>query len=369
MENTEEEKIICYECGAECTDNYYQTEDGEVCEDCRFENYVECCKCGEIVHQDNCTVDNDGDYYCDDCASEYLETCWHCGEVFLKDSMYYCDSEGEYICQGCYEDHYFTCEECEEVFPDSELVTNDCCCYCTTCYEHVMGSEYIHEYDYKPEPVFSEEKERDKKLHIGVELEVQTEEIENKKPFCEDINSVFDENDIYLKYDGSLNDCGIEIVSMPMTFNYMKENNIWGKIFNTIYDYPMDINDECGLHFHIDKKYLDNKTIQNIDFMVNAFDTYFAEIGGREFNSYCSSVKKSIDDFGKSSGSRYLAVNLTNRDTVELRFCRSTDNFETFMERLKAIIKLVEFAKVKEFKDLTPLTTSEFEKQFESFDF
>ena len=78
-------------------------------------------------------------------------------------------------------------------------------------------------------------------------------------------------------------------------------------------------------------------------------------------------MNKQEDDWGKQTNdeSRYQAVNLTNNNTVELRFCKSTDDFETFIIRLKMIFAIVEFAKKFSMKNLNNFDNAKFESSFQ----
>ena len=78
--------------------------------------------------------------------SELIE-CSHCGceiegEIF--------EVEGESLCEYCYNDETFICDCC----PDDD------------------DSEYIHDYYYKPSPVFHKCSDEENVRYYGIELEI-----------------------------------------------------------------------------------------------------------------------------------------------------------------------------------------------------
>ena len=219
--------------------------------------------------------------------------------------------------------------------------------YCEDCYHRVLSSYGIHPYDFKPNYHFLEMQDepqlRNDNLHVGIELEIQGK---NRNNFCDVINNFFDNENIYLKMDGSLNSKGIEIISMPMTFKYLTEGIDWKYCFDELNLWQMNDTEDCGLHFHLDRNYLSADNIRTIDYIVNNFSEYFMSVGGREFSYYCQKRDKSYFDWGKDIYSRYSAVNLENTSTVELRFFKSTYNYETFIQRIKIVFAIVQFSKM-----------------------
>lgn len=241
------------------------------------------------------------------------------------------------------------CEFCKKTLHTNNFynIDNDFC-LCVDCYRN-LGDKF-HTYSFKPCPVFKGIKDRKKHLHVGIELEIQT----NKFKYFILFLHLFRNKNIYLKRDGSLNEYGIEFVSMPMTFSYII-NNTFEMLFEKFREYNFNNTDNCGLHFHLDKEYLNQMDIAKIDYMVNNWCSQLSSIGGREYvnSRYCRVLYKNIDKYGiDTEGSRYVACNLTNRDTVELRFCKSTSDYYTFIKRVSLIFSLVDIAKQYTYKQL-----------------
>ena len=331
--------------------NYY-------CEEC-MDDLVVCEHCGDIIEADE-TIYVDSEAYCQNCANRCLQYCHDCGEWIKHEDAYYVNSCDWYVCQGCFEGNYCVCESCDDIITIDESCLYNGRCYCEFCYNENCADENIHEYDYKPDMEFyhKDNENRTNTLHIGIELEIQSDTREEREFFVEDVK---DNQYVYLKHDGSLcESTGVEIVSMPMTYEYMIDNDVWKDIFYYMKKHSMNDINNCGLHFHLDRNYFSNEDIQNIDYIVNTFSEYFEKNGGREFNRYCEKISKNIDKFGIKCGDRYCACNLENADTIELRFCASTNDYDVFLKRLNMILQLVYIAQHKKFGDFCNIELNPF---------
>lgn len=77
-------------------------------------------------------------------------------------------------------------------------------------------------------------------------------------------------------------------------------------------------NSSCGIHIHVSRKWLSEKKAKKIsEFYSSLTKEERKEFFGREDNSYCEAHW--------SSSSRYMAVNVTNKATIELRMFASGD--------------------------------------------
>lgn len=325
-----------------------------ICENCRDVYYTQCSCCGSWIIRDY-EYSYDEEFYCEDCFNEQFCKCADCSKVYPIDDMHlnHCD---EYVCDDCFECNYFVCDGCDDIYCLDDEHSLDDESYCESCFEYILEDHGIHEYCYKPDPIFyhtnAEDGLRKDNLHVGIELEIQGRD---RFGFCDNIKRNYSNEKVYLKLDGSLSCGGIEIVSMPMTKKYIFQDKMWEDIFYMMEEFNMDNTNNCGLHFHLDRQYLDKNAISIIDYVVNTFSDYFEKIGGRPFNDYngyYKKVDKSYSEWGKDVTNRYVAVNLENNSTVELRFCKSTTDYNVFCERVKMIFALVRFSLTYEFKDV-----------------
>lgn len=123
----------------------------------------------------------------------------------------------------------------------------DARCYSCHC---KCNERTIHDYYFKPEPVFYGTGSR----YFGVELEVDDAgENNNNAAKITAISNRLEEH-IYIKHDGSLNE-GFEIVTHPMTLDYHLTQMPWSEILNKAKElgYLSHQAGTCGLHVHINR--------------------------------------------------------------------------------------------------------------------
>ncbi|MGN0690201.1 MAG: hypothetical protein ACI4KH_07270 [Oscillospiraceae bacterium] len=190
---------------------------------------IKCTHCEVLFDEEDMTY-FEGTNLCPDCLNEYTLVCERCGNrVWIEDSAD-CDIN---LCEHCFDNCYTTCDSCGHTidYDDAYYFDDDNeYPYCYACYERRSSSEYIHEYSYKPEPVFFGEGNR----FFGIELEVDCGgHIDYNAKLVADIANA-DERKIYIKHDGSLED-GMEIVSYP---NKERKYDWFGSYYG-IYPYEM----------------------------------------------------------------------------------------------------------------------------------
>lgn len=278
---------------------------------------------------------------------------------------------GNFICETCNKNiRYVVCHICGEQVPENmyeEIFNGDddeYYNYCPLCYKEEKG---IYPHDYKPVPQFHSLFNVDRKhnLHVGVELEMQ---FDNYWDFINDFDKNISDNMFYLKYDGSLDeDSGIEIVSHPMTIGIaLKQFEL---LFNLIDKQNVDLNG-CGLHFHLDKTYLNERQIRNIDYIINTFTDSVEKIGGRNIvnHEWASNHIKHRNEWGMVTNTdyKYRAVNFC-KHTIELRCFDSTDDWFEFSWRLKAVFALVEYANIHTFDYFSNMDDNSFWVCFKNY--
>ncbi len=119
----------------------------------------------------------------------------------------------------------------------------------TVIMSEVDRNRSIHDYGYKPEPIFY----GDSKRYFGVELEIDGagKDSDNADELLSIANK--DEEHIYIKGDGSLDD-GMELVTYPMSLDCHKDFQ-WDEIMKkAIYlGYRSHQTSTCGLHVHVNR--------------------------------------------------------------------------------------------------------------------
>lgn len=331
-------------------------------------NYIilaKCDDCGNYHPQDELTYITDKDYYvCDDCLDSSYFYCQDCECWYsLDDTSSYTTRNGRTICNDCRFDNYTECCNCGEIVPSDQAYYCDDCdeYFCDDCWDDHRNEENDGLYDYhafnewqptklndEPEPLF----------YIGHELEIDDgyDRREAVKLIQNEINAI-------CMHDGSLDeDSGIEIISHPLSYNYMlsKENN-YRELFKQLannFNYRSHETNTCGLHFHVTRP----SSEEVIDRILLFMETYKEEIirlsrrTSGEISSWANFLSdirktdektiKSLDYIkkNKESSSRYMALNLTNTRTIEFRIFKGTLKYETFMADFEFVYNLTTLA-------------------------
>ncbi len=126
--------------------------------------YCECCGC--LIDDDDYTEWN-GQIICSDCLENHTTTCECCGERIWDEDVY--GDNDITLCSHCYHHNYTRCSCCDALLHEDDAYYLDGETYCRDCYEDEREeSNLIHEYGYKPNPIFYGEGNR----YFGIELEI-----------------------------------------------------------------------------------------------------------------------------------------------------------------------------------------------------
>jgi hypothetical protein len=340
----------------------------------------ECIACNTELNSNNeGTTTTSGDPVCDSC----VVMCIHCDAVFTVDDDYN-DVEGELWCRACTYNDAHWCDLCDEYFTGYTYGTDDSSeCMCERCYEnnttycedcdltYLNGCSYnhdddadsmlIHDYSYRPDPIFHSSEDEQTRLYFGIEVETEArgEDWGVRRTAAEYAHQLENMNLAYLKSDGSLS-CGFEIVSHPMSHDYfMKANDFWGTIDKLKSDYSMMAwgTRTCGLHIHISRNGFTGGSHQHrfLQLVYNNKE-FYETIAGRSSSHWAkfddvvdpNTGKKSFrDKFNNRIGSdRYSAVNTNNRNTLEMRIFRGSLNTRFIKSCIDLAHASVEFSRV-----------------------
>ena len=193
----------------------------------------------------------DGVLLCESCWNSETIVCEQCGRRIWLD-----DNEGDGdtpLCGQCYDRYYITCADCGRTIHQNDAYYEDEDDYTARCYScHCRHAEHrvIHDYYYKPEPIFYGEGNR----YFGVELEIDDggEDNTNAEKIERIANS---ENElIYIKHDGSLSE-GMEIVTYPMSLDFHLHQMPWADVLAKARNmgYRSHQSGTCGLHVHVNR--------------------------------------------------------------------------------------------------------------------
>jgi hypothetical protein len=206
---------------------------------------------------------------------------------------------------------------------------------------------------------FSDEDKKKTQLY-GIEIE--TFSIQDKAPLTiiKDIEENYLKGIAICKSDGSIGDNGIEIVSTAMSFNYIKNSNLFYNFHKQVKDFLGSYSrSSTGVHIHISRDTLTKlQILRIISFINNEMNfNYIARIAGREYfnNQYCETIFKNKDvlelnryfkDYNNLIYSaKYSAVNLSKKSTVELRIFKGNIRFDVLNRYLEFTDCLINFVK------------------------
>ncbi|SFW44044.1 amidoligase family protein [Ruminococcus flavefaciens] len=334
------------------------------------ENVLYCSHCGAIISEDEDYETVDGDIVCMDCVEQHTTTCDRCGAIIWTSESY--GDDYTTLCSHCYHNHYTRCSSCDTLLHEDDAYHLDGYDYCSDCYhDEVDKSRSIHDYGYKPDPIFYGDSQR----YFGVELEIDGagKDSDNADEILAIANK--DEEHVYIKGDGSLDD-GMEIVTHPMSLEYHK-NYCWDNIMKkAIYlGYRSHQTSTCGLHIHVNRNcFGEDRDEQDV---VIARILYFVEHHWNELLRFSRRTEYSmnrwaarygfektgreiLDKAKKGNNGRYAAVNLMNWATIEFRLFRGTLKYNTFIAALELVDAICDLAVNLTDEGIAKMSWSEF---------
>ena len=281
--------------------------------------------------------------------------CCHCHQEYSVAEEQ--EFGGHHYCPACLDELTVQCSCCGDRILLEEDYGSENFPLCETCYARYMDSCQIHDYYYKPAPLFHGEGNR----YFGVELEIDSagDSRENAgELLC--IGNCNAEN-IYCKHDGSLDD-GFEIVTHPMTLLYHQTQMPWKKVLHRAIEmnYLSHMANTCGLHVHVNRTAF-GKTNAEQDAAI-ARVLYFFEKHWEELLKFSRRTQRQLDRWAARYGykeqpkeildhakknchaGRYTCVNLTNQDTIEFRIFRGTLKYNTLIAALQLLNRICDVA-------------------------
>lgn len=333
------------------------------------ENKIYCSYCGELINGDD-YEDVNGEPVCTNCIEQHTTTCDRCGNtVWMQDSY---GDEYTTLCGHCYNNHYTRCSCCDALLHEDDSYNLNGYDYCSDCYHDESDRcRSIHDYGYKPEPVFYGDSDR----YFGIELEIDKGGKDDD--YVAEILDIANENGeyVYIKSDGSLDE-GMELVSHPMTLDFHKKY-CWNEIMRKAIQlgYRSHQTSTCGLHIHVNRSCLSKSrdeqddVISRILFFVESHWIELLKFSRRTEYSinrwaarygYENNAKDILDKAKNGNQGRYAAVNLCNYNTIEFRMFRGTLKYSTFIACLELVNIICETAIFSSEDELKKLSWSEF---------
>lgn len=306
--------------------------------------------------------------YCHSCVTQ-LKICVSCGAT---DAEY--EFGGEYFCRNCTSS--VPCQNCgkevrtkckEVLVPSDYHGTNKYINLCPDCYDKDIEYGKEHHYHYTPNNYIfwdinnkGERIQRRKtkgKLFMGTEIEAMFPPKIHTNVTLAKILNVYgskDESILYAKHDGTVPDPGSEIVTHPMTLNFIRHLT-WDGVFKNIIS--PDSN-SIGGHVHINKNAFESPAhVYKFIYFLRTNIRFVEFIGERPLqDEWCkpySSNGKQINIALKykehRNNDRYEMINFT-QNTIELRFPKTPTTVSSLYKNAEFIDALYNYSKDAPFK-------------------
>lgn len=349
-DDNDDELINCDECSNEISqDDSFTTNNSEiVCGDC-----IQSCEYCENIYTTNDDWYSVGNqHWCEYCWENNSFTCNRCDHTTNSDRDGGTRVSGQYWCEDCVSDSATYCDECDEYYPDSG---GECSC-------SASANGEIHQYSYKPNPVFRGG--NDNNLYMGFELEMSFGDDPDRGDYNTAVSDVLEleQADIcYLKQDGSIGGWGYELVTHPHTLTaYEQATDLWDYIESCRKRGARSWDtDSCGLHVHVSRSaFKSGAHTHRFLSLIYRNPREMMKLAGRKNSRYArfDDVYKpdewgipqfNLRDKVHSGGfsERYSAVNTNNDYTLELRFFRGNMKREGIMTALELSHASVEYTR------------------------
>ena len=349
----------CYLCGRvfEEDEEGLEIRGERYCDNC----HLPCEHCGEQMIVGT-SSDVDGDRWCETCVDNDACECSDCNDLYPANSLNWVENGNRKVCDDCF-DEYTECRECGNYYYRDNMCYDDDSeeFYCEDCWQNRSRVDgRIRDYSYRIEPTFHFGEEESSHAYVyGVELEVDGGGHSNTHA-----NRVYEIMDgkIINKHDGSLCD-GFEIVSYPCSLTCHKELK-WREAMKYLVDnsYRSHDTDTCGLHVHINRGCLGANQSERDQTIAKML--LFVELNWTSFVKFTRRKRGNLDRWAKrygvkkkdtpvsmlnkaKCGDRYRTINLSPRNTVEIRAFRGTLNHKTFYAALEFVDSMVHFCRHK----------------------
>lgn len=280
--------------------------------------------------------------------------CSQCGKNVNAEDVIVTDNG--FMCNVCFESRYgdqHKCLVCGTYTSNENMI-------CDSCTSGVYVKD-LNSYGTKPNPVFKNYKYNKNiplgKRYYGLELEYSNT---NSVQVKEKMVDLYKDKWLYNKSDGSLSN-GVEVVTSPCDYksimwllDSMKEpiKNVTGGV---------KYSQNAGIHIHVSRKSVPSYNIYKLSYLLNNIQAY--ELSSIMF--YLSGRNSRVSDTNivnyakigeitsyKDETSRYLALNLTNKYTIEFRIFKATNDMDKVKSYVNFVESMIKFVDITPFKDV-----------------
>ena len=306
--------------------NYRNRSGVAICDTCHGRNYYECETCGVSVTPNHYNHYTD---MCQQCTNESYLSCEDCGSLVANDDAYYSDYNSDPRCEDCY----------MEYNEDSTRIPN--------VQGYHSGAPYPRQFHH----IGGHSSDPDGLTYFGVELECEYVSYE----IGDVIGTLIDSRIGHAETDGSLEE-GIEFITQPATLMAWRDSfgDTIREYMSTVQQFGGTFAEEsCGAHVHVSRTVFGNDThlFRFVTFMRHN-EQFIRAISGRadhsidqwaKVNRYRSGELR--QEVKRQHGDRYRAVNLNNKDTVEIRVFAGSNDFADILGSIELLSAIIEYVR------------------------
>lgn len=332
------------------------------------ENTVVCFGCGQIIRED-VAQDYHGVVVCAPCYNSHFEHCICCGDSY--DRNYEEQRLGAWggMCCTCSDEH-FVCEECGETCHLDSCGEDGLCQDCVNKeYGRIKGYHTGADGGIQYQPYWSSDS-----VYFGIELE--TDDYDDRVEASNELYALSQGETLFWQEEDSSLQEGIEIISQPCTLDYHRDSFPWSKIREIVRKHG-GLSERTGtsaLHIHFSLSffngqglelrqlrliYLFEKFREQLAILARTSD-YLLSRSAQEYRYERDTLfhGEAEDRLAalKSRYGRYMAVNLENRNTIEIRLFRGTLSRRVILASIELVDFLIRLAKNTETRTLQRLS-------------
>lgn len=325
-----------------------------------------CSVCGNENDLRYVVVQRNGESSVEDvCAPCLMEmpACYECGQ-FIADRDDIVDHHGHNMCRDC-ASRIRRCDNCDAELMDYNLSAHNDLRLCPSCYQSaIIEDTAIKPWDWRPTFV-----KHGKGTAFGLEIEMEIPEDYYRDEVAEttirQFPTFFKVDKNYFQHDGSL-EHGLELVTMPASFDYIKNSGMKNVIdyMRREYDAVSHNTTTCGLHVHIDRSGITPDHAARIAYLVHRLQSVFGILSRRERSTY---ARYKTPEFSTYNDDKYEAVNFYHQESIEFRMFKGTLKWNTILATIDIVRLTVDFAKDKDYKYYADRDTSDVRKDFLAF--
>lgn len=268
---------------------------------------------------------------------------------------------GQHICNKC-SVKIFSCSICSELTNGRRFATINTKTKAHLCNDCATrkGSANINNHSHRPHPLYFANDYVGKNTYFGWELEVESGNTD-----ISDISNTFRDRRLYFKLDSSINE-GVEIVSHPMTFSYMKTHKeFFVQLLKGLEKTKCKSADTqtCGMHIHVSKDGVSQMQLWKMLDFFRKNKKFVYTMSGRtsvkQLNRYASLGKISKGAQPKMArkfwdgADKYTAINILPNKTIEFRIFKGTLNPKKFFKNIEFVDSLLEWTRVESLRGIT----------------